>query len=176
MTTQNKWIIAGCIAVAVLAAGSAAYYFTSKGGPNPAKMNSEQVRTYMESQDFNNLPRQERREFFGKLVDSRVETYFATPEQDRDKYLDTIIDDMNNFRPRNFDRQRFSDPNRDPNMMQRMQQRFANATPEQRRAFREMRDPVQDAKRREFFMAMRARAQERGIQMGGFGGGRGGGR
>jgi hypothetical protein len=101
-----------------------------------------------------------------------VQTYFETPAQDRDKYLDTIIDDMQNFRPRNFDPQRVRDPNRDPN---NMRQRFANATPEQRRAFRETRDPVQDAKRLEFFMALRSRAEARGIRMGGFGGGRGGG-
>jgi hypothetical protein len=175
MTTQNKWIIAGCVVIAVLTTGSAAYYFKHRSGPNPAKMNAAQIQTYMQSPDFNNMPREQRGEFFGKLIDSRVQTYFATSEQERDKYLDTIIDDMQNFRPRNFDSPRIRNPNRDPNMMQRMQQRFANATPEQRRAFRETRDPVQDAKRREFFMALRGRAQARGVQMGGFGGGRGGG-
>jgi len=172
MTTQNKWIIAACVVIAAAVTGSAAYYFKHRGGPDPAKMNSEQVRTYMESQDFNSLPREQRREFFTKVMDSRVQGYFNTPVQDRDKYLDKIIDDMQNFRPRNFDPQRVRDSNRDPNRMQQMQQRFSNRSPEQSRARREMRDPVQDAKRREFFMALRGRTQARGIQMGNFGRGR----
>jgi hypothetical protein len=170
MTTQNKWIIAACAILLVIAASSTAYYFKHRGGPDPAKMSAEQIQTYMQSPDFNNMPREQRREFFGKVMDSRVEGYFNTPVADRDKYLDKIIDDMQNFRPRNFDPQRVRDPNR----IQQMQQRFNNRSPEQSRARREMRDPVQDAKRREFFMALGARAQARGIQMGGFGGGRGG--
>jgi hypothetical protein len=169
MATQNKWIIAACVVIVVLATGSTAYYFTHRGEPDPAKMSSEQIQTYMQSPDFNNMPREQRREFFGKVMDSRVQGYFNTPAQDRDKYLDKIIDDMQNFRPRNFDPQRVRDPNRDPNRMQQ----FRNTTPEQRRARRETRDPVQDAKRREFFMALGARAQSRGIQMGGRGGGGG---
>jgi hypothetical protein len=176
MSAQTKWIIAVCVAIAVLTTGAAAYYFKYiGGGPDPAKMSSEQIRTYVQSPDFNNMPRAQRRVFFEKVMDSRMQGYFNTPLQERDNYLDKIIDDMQNFRP-NFDRQRFRDPNRDPNRMQQMQQRFRNATPQQRRLREEMRDPVKDQMRRKYYRALRTRAEARGIQMGGRGPGGGGGR
>jgi hypothetical protein len=167
MDIRNKWIITACVVIGVLAAGSAGYYFYFAGGPDPANMTAQQIQTYMQSQDFNNMPRQERRVFFEKVMDSRVQGYFKTPEQDREKYLDKIIDDMQNFRP-NFDR-----GPRDPNAFQQMRQRMQNATGAERRLRRETQDPVKRAMQREFGDALRVRAEQRGIQMGGRGMGMG---
>ena len=172
MKIPGKWIIGAFIAIVILTAAAAAYYFKQNGscGPDPAKMNSQQIHAFMQSDDFNRMPRQERHEFFDKVMDSRVQGYFNTSPEKRQEYLDNIIDDMQKNRPTNFNPQR-----RDPNRVRQMQQRFRNSSPEDRRFGREMRDPVKDSMRREFLRALRDRAESRGIPMGrgmGPGGGR----
>jgi hypothetical protein len=161
MKARSKWIIAGCGAIVILAGASAAYYFkqNTESGPDPAKMDAEQIHTYMQSQDFNSLPRHQRRVFFEKVMNSRVQGYFNTPVENRQAYLDKVIDEMQKIRQDNPHR-------RDPNRIQQARQRADNRTPEQRRLRWETRDPVKDAMRREFFSALRTRAESRGIQMG----------
>jgi hypothetical protein len=167
---RNGWIVLACVAVVICGTGAAGYYLMHRV-PDPANMNAQQIQKYMESQDFNSMPREQRRQFFEQVIDSRALTYFKTPEADREKYLDKIIDDMSTLRPRRPDAG--ADPNRprDPNMFAR----FRNATPEQRRLRHEMQDPIKNQMRRQFMMAVGARAAQRGVQMGGFGGFRGGG-
>ncbi len=163
MKAQTKWVIAGGAVIAIITAVSAGYYFISSAsaGPDPAKMSSEQVRTYVQSPDFNSMPRRERHEFFEKVMDARVTGYFNTPQENREEYLDRIIDDMQKYRPTNFGQRP-----RDPNRMRQWQQGRQNATADQRRLRREMRDPVKESMRREFFDALQSRAEARGTQMG----------
>lgn len=170
MTTQNKWIITVCAIIAVFATGATAYYYLKPRVPDPAKMSSEQMFKYVQSQDFNNLKPEQRFAFFRNMADARTQEYFKTPPQDRDKYLDKVIDDMQKYIPLFMQQQR----GRDPNGMRQMAQRFRNANPEQRRAFRETMDPVKMSMQREFGAALFKRAMERGITMGGFGRGFGG--
>jgi len=168
MDMKKKWILVSAVAAVVIASGGVAAYFYSRP-PNPAKMTGEQIAKYVSSPDFNNLPREQRGQFFRQAMDSRVNTYFSLTEDQRPQFLDKVIDDMAAMR--NQFQNRTRDPNRrpDPNAFRN----FRNMKPAERRAMREQIDPEQMARARTFFNALRARAQERGIQMGGFGGGRG---
>jgi hypothetical protein len=163
------WLIVIAVAAAVTISAGLIMYFRSSA-PNPAKMTGEQIMKYVQSPDFNNMPRESRREFFKEAMDSRVNTYFGLSEQEKTPYLDKVIDEMSAMRSQM--QRPTSDPNRrfDPNTFRN----FQNMKPAERRAMREQFDPEQMARTRIFFNALRARAQERGIQMGGFGGGRGG--
>jgi hypothetical protein len=127
-------------------------------------MTQEQLHRFIRSDDFISLPREKKREYFDRAMDLQVSGYLATPVQDRDKYLDKIIDEMKNFQPPKMDRR---PPGPDPNMPRQ------RPTAEQMRARREMRDPVKEASRREFMGALRMRSQQRGIQIGPSGGGGG---
>ncbi|OHB45271.1 MAG: hypothetical protein A2178_01180 [Planctomycetes bacterium GWC2_49_10] len=165
---RKKWIIAACIVAALVVSSSLAIHFYNSP-PDPSKMTSQQIMDYAKSEDFNNLPREQRGEFFRQAMDSRVNNYFSTPPEERTKYLDKVIDEMGAMRNQRPPQMRDRRPP-DPNMFQR----FRNAKPSERRAMRESRDPEQSARQRMFFNALRQRAQERGIQMPGRGGGRGG--
>jgi len=170
MDSKTKWIIASAIAAVVLAtSGLVAYFHFSV--PDPAKMSGEQIAKYVKSEDFNSLSRQQRGEFFHQAMDSRVNTYFSTPPEERTKYLDKIIDEMGSMRrqgPPPGMRDRRPDANG-------FRERFQNAKPSERRAMQESSDPEQRARQRMFFQAMRTRMQQRGMQMPRFGPGGGGG-
>jgi hypothetical protein len=171
MSGKQKLMSAAAIAIVVIASAATAVYFKyfAAAGPDLAKMTPQQIGEYFRSKDFNSMPREQRRDLFRQMrqsMDDRVNTYFTLPPEKRIAYLDKAIDEMSEmmrqFRP---DPNRFRDPNwpRDPNQWR---QRMANRTPEQSRARRETRDPVQDSMRMAYFNALRARAQQRGIQMG----------
>jgi hypothetical protein len=168
MKARKTVIMIGYICLAIITAGTAAYFFKSCTTPDPAKMTAAQIQTFITSQDFNSLPREQKRAFFEKAMDTRVENYFNTLVENRTEYLDKIIDERKNSPPPDANR---PPPGPDPNMMRN----FKMPTPEQMRARKEMRDPVKEAKRREFFDALRARSQQRGIQIGPPGGPGGGG-
>jgi hypothetical protein len=171
MKVRNTLMAIGYFCLAIVTAGAAAYFFKGCTVPDPAKMTADQIQTFITSQDFNSLPREQKRAFFEKAMDMRVENYFNSPPEDKTAYLDKIIDERENLRPPRPPDANQPPPNPDPNMMRN----FQRPTGEQMRARREMMDPVKEAKRREFFGALRARSQQRGIQMGPPGGPGGGG-
>lgn len=138
---------------------------------------------------------------FEQEADRRMNEYFGLPEQDRDKYLDGLIDEMRE-RMEEWQRRRAEQGDRpreegrgegrgegpaEPATEEERAQREAEREErrqqmEQRRAERDASTPPDvRAKRAEFRAALMRRALERGIQMpgggrggmGGFGGGGG---
>ncbi|OHB57356.1 MAG: hypothetical protein A2Y07_11895 [Planctomycetes bacterium GWF2_50_10] len=169
MNIKNKWFAAAAIIIVIVSSSLVAYFYSS--GPDPAKMTSDQIAKYIQSEDFNSLSHEQRRDFMHQAMDSRVNTYYSLPPDERTKYLDKVIDDMAALR-RQGPPPQMRDRMRDPNSLRN---RFQNASAADRRARRETRDPEQSFRQRQFFQAMRTRMGQRGMQMPRFGPGGGGG-
>ena len=197
MTKKNKTIL---IAAIVLAAGIAiavpiAVKHYSK--PDFAKMSREQIRDYIDSNQFrdaNEDKRREIREQMGEAMQARMEAqaneYAALQPDAKTVYLDKIIDEMQarraEFMARDAnDTNGSPDPNRfrrfgpqDPNFQRRQQggqqaRQFRMPEPSRMRERSSRMSADSRVKMMQFRQDMQNRMQERGIQMGP-GGGRGG--
>ena len=191
MTQKNKTILTAAI---VLAAGIAiAVPITIKhySKPDFAKMSREQIRDYIDSNQFRDANEDKRREVrdqIGEAMRIRMEAqaneYVALPDTDKTAYLDKVIDDMQTRRAEFAARDANGppDPNRfrrfgprDPNFMQRQGQQarqFRMPEPSRMRERSERISADTRVKMMQFRQDMMNRMQERGIQMGP--GGRGG--
>lgn len=120
-------------------------------------------------------------------LDKSVEEYFAASDDQKNVVLDRQIDQMQEMRKRMEEqrkqwmreREAQSDKSEDPKeaeaRRQQWRRRHVGATRGQRKARSESRSPDQSARRSAYFAAVRKRAQERGIDMPGYGGHGGGG-
>jgi len=196
MTQKNKTIL---IAAIVLAAGIAiAVPITVKhySKPDFVKMNRQQIREYIDSNQFRDANEDKRREIrdeIGEAMRTRMETqaneYVALPDTEKTAYLDKIIDDMEARRAEFSARDANGppDPNRfrrfgprDPNSMRRQQGQPARQVraPEPSRIRERSSRMSADTrvKMNQYRRDLMNRMQERGIQnpMMGGPGGRGG--
>ncbi len=192
MTTKNKTIM---IAAIVLAAGLAiAVPITVKhySKPDFAKMSREQIRDYIDSNQFRDANEDKRREIrdeIGEAMRAKMEAqaneYAALPDAEKTVYLDKIIDDMEARRAEFAARDANGppDPNRfrrlgprDPNFMRRPQgqqaRQFRAPEPSRMRERSSRMSADSMVKMNQFRRDLRDRMQERGVQMGP--GGRGG--
>lgn len=123
-----------------------------------------------------------RRAEFEKMEQERMDAYFALPADQRDAYLDKLIDEMQQrmreFRP-DRDRRPQTQPTTGPTTeptTQPERDRREQMSPEERAQRQQERmdsqSPADRARRAEFRAAMMKRMQERGMN---FGRGRGGG-
>jgi hypothetical protein len=196
MTTKNKTIL---IAAIVLAAGIAiGVPITIKhySKPDFAKMSREQIRDYIDSNQFRDANEDKRREVrdqIGEAMRTKMEAqateYVALPDTEKTAYLDKIIDDMQARRAEFMARDANDtngppDPNRfgrlgprDPNFMRRQQgqqaRQFRRPEPSRMREMSSRMSADSRVKMNQFRRDLMNRMQERGIQMGP-GGGRGG--
>ncbi len=123
-------------------------------------------------------------------MEKGVNEYFAAGDEEKNDVLDRHIDRMREMRERmqaeRETRRRERESERKANGEQEedrdarrrdMMRRRVGATRDERKSRSEARSPDQGARRMAYFSALRKRAQERGIDMGGRGGrgGRGGG-
>lgn len=104
--------------------------------------------------------RQNMRPMFHNMMEDRVNKYFELPQEQREAYLDEMIDRMQEMR-RNHQANR---RNRDAN--QSGQQRRRGISPERFKNRIEKSSPEDRAKRVEFMKAMRERMKKRGISFG----------
>ncbi len=120
----------------------------------------DQIRAYLNSDEFKNLDGQARRDArrraFRQVMDYRANEYFNQPVEKQTVYLDKIIGEMENRR-REFEPRR-----RDPNDPNSRQQRRQARSAENMRARMESVDPETRAKRAAFREALRLRRQRRG--------------
>jgi pyruvate/2-oxoglutarate dehydrogenase complex dihydrolipoamide acyltransferase (E2) component len=138
---------------------------------NPEEMTDEQRREL----------RRNTREAFRSVMNSRMEEYFAAAEEERQAILDRHIDE---FRKRmaEWRKRREGREDREERDRSRFRDMFRSRTREERKADSENRNPDEMARGMAYFMAIRQRMSERGIEMswgpgGGHGrGGRGGSR
>jgi hypothetical protein len=196
MTKKSKTIL---IAAIVLATGTAiavpiAFKYYSK--PDFAKMTQQQIRQYLDSNEFRDANEDKRRETFqqiGEAMQARAEAqaneYFSLPDAQKTAYLDKIIDDRQARRAEFLARDGNDangppDPNRfrrfgprDPNFMQRQGQQarqFRRPEPSRMRERSERIGTDTRIKMAQFRQDIMNRMQERGIPMGpgrgGFGG------
>jgi len=151
--------------------------------PNPQKQTAKEIMDYRSSDKFKQLSQQE--QFMYSMASGRqvmeyqMETYFTLPKEYKTAYLDKMIDEMQAQRA-GFEQMRQQMPRRprdanDPNVQARMAARAARrADPSNARARSESGTALQRAQREQFFTAMRARMQQRGITTPAGPGGRGG--
>jgi len=111
----------------------------------------------------------------------RTDAYFALPADQRDAYLDKIIDEfqerMKRWQNDGPQTRPTSRPAREEGEPTTRPQRTPEERAQQQQQRMDSQAPADRAKRAEFRAAMMKRMQDRGINMGrgGFGGGRGGG-
>jgi len=160
--------------------------------PDVRKQSAQEILDYRNSDKFKKLSQREQMMYTmmsgRQVMDHQIETFFTIPKEDKNAYLDKMIDEMQKQRE-NMEKMR-SDANQmprrprdanDPNVAKRMQERMAQRNnPSNSRARSERGTALQRAQRSAFMNAMRQRMQERGISMpspggGGRGGGGGGG-
>ena len=125
-----------------------------------------------------------RREAMEKRIQLEAQGYFKTPEKDRDKYLDKLIDEMQK-RMKEMEAARAANPTTRP-AREGPPRDGATTRPDGERRDRgpggmfggggDNTSPTDRAMRQEFGVAMSKRMQERGVQMPGRGGWGGGGR
>jgi hypothetical protein len=194
-------IIAVIVVVSLSAWGGIHYMFKGSNDPNdlgrrrrqwrdanmpdPDKQTAKEIMDYRNSDQFKRLSQREQFMYSmasgQQVMDYQIDTYFTLPKEKQTAYLDKMIDDMQAQR-KNFEQMR--PPRRprdanDPNVQKRIAARqAAMADPANARARAERGTALQRAQRQQFFAAMQARMQARGISMpagpGGGGGGRGG--
>jgi hypothetical protein len=151
--------------------------------PNPDKQTAKEIMDYRNSDQFKQLSAREQFMYSmasgRQVMDYQMETYFTIPKEQQTAYLDKMIDDMQTQQA-NMEKMRKQMPPRrprdanDPNVQKRMAAReAARANPANARARSENGTALQRAQRQQFFAAMRARMQARGISMPAPGGGRG---
>lgn len=141
-------------------------------------------RTMREQSDLTDEQRQELRRnmrtVFTSMMTGRLDEYFAAAPDEQDEVLDRHIDEMQERMKKwreqresaEADRQKEGDGDRE-NWRERMRERRANETSEQRKTRSESRDPDQMARRMAYFQAVRSRMSERGIESSWGRGGRG---
>lgn len=105
------------------------------------------------------------RNLWQSRLQERVDEYFATPDENKTAVLDQHIDSFME-RMKQWDEQRKKDNDQpsDANR-QRMRQMFGGRSAQERKEASESRNPDQTARTMAYFAAVRARAQQRGIQM-----------
>lgn len=158
MKMTNKQICvsaAVCGVVAVVAVGS--YFLFSDKGPDVNLNDKTQLKNYMTSDEFRDLPEEKQRKFFRKLrgneFQKRLDEYTRLDEQQKREYLDKFIDKMEQRR-KEIEKKKGADAAR-KEMKRRMD-------PERMRARSEMKTPEQRAQRAEFFNDLKKRMEERG--------------
>lgn len=155
--------------------------------PNPEKQKPQEIIAYIDSDKFKQLSSQQKMNYFHssgrKVMEHQMNTYASLPQEEKNVYLDEIIDrmetmreDMTQFRnERQVQRTLEIQSNPDTQLQRRWDGRGGGRgrfDPARRRARSERGTPERRALRRQFFTALRNRAQQRGIQMFGFGRGR----
>ena len=154
--------------------------------PNPEKQKPQEIITYIDSEEFRQLPVQQKMNYYRgsgrKVMEYQMDTYAALPEEEKIAYIDSIIDRMDSMREemaqyreqRRAQRELERQNNPDAQQQSRRGGRGGRRSfdPARRRARRERGTPERRAIRRQFFTALRNRSQERGIEMPGRGGGR----
>lgn len=95
------------------------------------------------------------RPMFRQRMEQRIDAFFALPEEQRDAYLDDMIDRMQEMRNRRP---------RDAGRGDRQGRRGGGFTPERMKQRLENTPPDRRAKMAEFFRAMRQRMEDRGIE------------
>lgn len=187
---KKAWFITAAVATAALAGGATLALWPKnyeKMATELAKKSPEELRKAVDS---GQIPREVAWEAFGEArrveMEQRIDGYFAlkTP-QDRQKYLDKMIDEMEAQRKRweteRAQRQQQAGQTgpRDRGPTSRPTTRPGDDKERQQRMMARMdsRPAARQAQMIEFRNAMTKRMQERGIQspMRGFGGGPGGG-
>jgi len=178
---NKKVIISIILTVAIL---SAAGVFYAKGGKQDIKVpqSPEDMRAFMDSNDFKAMDEESRKEFMHKAMEEhrkvmeehmnkQLDEYFALPIKDRTAYLDEAINRMEQMRNQWRDR-RGSDKKDGEQRPPREARKAPSA--EKMRERTESMDPQRLAQMAEFMKAMHERMEERGIKGGGPGGGPGG--
>lgn len=146
----------------------------------------ETIRETMQREDLTDEQRRQiaenMRTVWEEEMNKRVDEYFAAPEEEKTAVLDRQLDE---FRERMKEwEQRRKEEKKDGEKERAEQGRrfagmFGQQSREQRKERSETRDPDRAGRQMAYFMAMRTRAAERGINMpmggGGFRGGPGGG-
>jgi hypothetical protein len=186
-TESNRTLILAGIGAAVLVTGAvSAYYFGGVGKPakaTPPDPNVLIARLEQEnlSEEERRAAREQMREAMQARMDTRLDEFFNAGEADRqavlDRHLDEIQKEMAEFEKRRAEWEKrrqereaaaASDPNRDPNAPreQRWQRpNMAAMTPQERKERAESRDPDRMGRMMSYMAALRARAEQRGIQM-----------
>ena len=135
---------------------------------------------YIDSDKFRQLAPQQKMNYFRgsgrKVMEYQRDTYSSLPQEERVEFLDDIIDRMDEMRPameqyrQQRQAQRALERENNPDAAQQNQQsrrgRSGRRTPDpaRMRARRERGTPERRATRRQFFTALRNRAEQRGIQ------------
>ena len=156
-----------------------------KAMENMRRIPFEEMAKLREAED--SLPEDQRRELREKMgelmrgyMDDRVNEYFTAPKEEKEKIFDKHIDEWQKFMEemRAYREKHKDDPNQQQREERWRQQRPRRDT-QQAKERMEGGNPDQQAKMVYYMSQMRARAQARGIEMGGrgfgfWGGGRGG--
>jgi hypothetical protein len=95
-----------------------------------------------------------------KEMQRRIDKFFELPPEERDAYLDDMIDEMESWRRRH----RPPPPTRDSDSEDRRPRPGRGFSPARLKGMIETGDPVERAKMVEFGKAMRRRMEERGIK------------
>ena len=175
---KKKIIIPAALALGLALAGYAVYRSQSKKMPDPKKQSQDQIVAQLQSQQFRQLDSQDRRQYarsaIGEILTRHAENYTALPVEQRTAYLDQVIDDMQGYleQMRQQRRQRRAEnpdaaptPRNDERPSRDAQgRRGRHRDPQTRRARSENIDPKTRALISQFFQAIRARMQQRGIQ------------
>lgn len=142
----------------------------------------EQIRAYMESEEFKKLDREARHQYgrtaMAQAMEKRINGYFEVAPDQQTAYLDKMIDEMQERikeMPPREPRPQVSDPNKPGDGgPQARQGSGTRRSPGGMRARQESSSPEQRAKRVVFHEAMQKRMKERGINFRPGGGGPGG--
>jgi len=160
----------------------------------PPEQGFDTFRKAMEREDLTEEQKRQIRENADevreKFIDDRINDYFASPKEDRNKILDKQIDEMEKFRKRMEEERDKREAERDQmteeqrqkerERWQKMREGRPEPTQAERKTFTESRSAGKTAQRMAYRQAMSDRMKERGIEpprWGGPGGpgGRGGG-
>jgi len=178
MKLSRKSIVVIAIAAGLLAGitlGFARLIGTRQSGmPDFSRQKPERIAAYLESEKFAalepNTRRLHARRAFRQLVTAQAAKYSALPPEEKEAYLDKVIDSIAGWRERmRTMRGRFEPGRMDPNDFRRRRGpngrgRRRWAKPEDRRRRREFIRPEQRAQMRAFRQAMRERMRQRGIE------------
>ncbi len=190
MNRKRFWISISVIA-AMLVTTTIAILFLA-GSKNDVKITAKQpedIRAFRQSDAFQNMDRRQRRQtmrqMFMAVADEQAKTYFSLPENQRQMYLDKVIDDMLKRREefQKMREQRRAEMTEEQQQQARQrreqfrQRRGRGPNPGRMRARAERTNPETRARMSEFRRQLRQRMDERGIEPprrgpGGPGGGR----
>lgn len=161
--TTKTWLIIGCIAAFFGVSASGIFLFAGRG-PNPKKMNPDQLRDFRESEEFANMDDRQRRQFMREAMMQRftqvANEYHELPESEKTRYIDERIDEMLKRRAEMGDRPRPEGRDRKRPDPETMRTRSESIPAETRGKLMALREDMQK------------RMNERGIETPGPGGGR----